>query len=175
VFTGLIPLLRHRDTPGCDNGTMRTIITTTALAFLLVAATACGEDEATEGSSRDTSTTTTVTTDATTSDSVVGQPAASDHATLDIAMTPGWDSIVEPFIADVDQRSAGSVSVGIDYDWLDAHQQNDVEQQIVDAVASGELDLGLVGTRAFKELGLTSFEHSLRHSSSTPTRCRKPS
>jgi TRAP-type C4-dicarboxylate transport system substrate-binding protein len=99
-----------------------------------------------------------VTTDATTSDSVVGQPAATDHATLDIAMTPGWDSIVEPFIADVDQRSAGSVSVGIDYDWLDAHQQNDVEQQIVDAVASGELDLGLVGTRAFKELGLTSFD-----------------
>jgi TRAP-type C4-dicarboxylate transport system substrate-binding protein len=73
-------------------------------------------------------------------------------------MTPGWDSVVEPFIADIDHTSASSVIVEINYDWLDAHDQNDVEQQIVDAVAAGELDLGLVGTRAFNELGLTSFD-----------------
>ncbi len=43
-------------------------------------------------------------------------------------------------------------------EWAITGTDADVEQQIVGAVTAGDLDLGWVGTRAFAELDVTSFD-----------------
>jgi TRAP-type C4-dicarboxylate transport system substrate-binding protein len=75
-----------------------------------------------------------------------------------IGVTPGWDQTIDPLIEAVDAGSAGSLRLAVDPDWQDTHADSDIEQTIIKAVASGELPLGYVGTRAFSALGDTSLD-----------------
>jgi TRAP-type transport system periplasmic protein len=74
-----------------------------------------------------------------------------------LGVSPGWEWLVEPWVNSVATSSDGAVQVDIDFEWQDAHAGVDVERDIVEAVASGELDLGFLGTRGFSDLGAPSF------------------
>jgi TRAP-type C4-dicarboxylate transport system substrate-binding protein len=82
----------------------------------------------------------------------------SDTTVLDVGMTPGWDSIVDPVLAALDDASSGSLQGTFDLAWMDAHAAPDIEQQLIDAVAAGELDMAYVATRAFTDRGVTDFD-----------------
>jgi len=78
-------------------------------------------------------------------------------STLTFAVTGSFaDPQVERFETELSQRSSGAVGIRIvpEFD-TDTHK---VEQHIIDAVASGGLDLGWVGGRAFAELGVHDFD-----------------
>jgi TRAP-type C4-dicarboxylate transport system substrate-binding protein len=79
-------------------------------------------------------------------------------ATLRLAVV-GADTSVPPDIGDfvvrVDALSEGRVHVVVKTGW--ASFAPDAEAQIVRAVAAGDVDLGVVGTRVFDTLGLPGF------------------
>ena len=78
-------------------------------------------------------------------------------STLTFAFTGSFaDPQVDDFETELSQRSSGAVGIRIvpEFD-TDTHK---VEQRIIDAVASGGLDLGWVGVRAFAELGVHDFD-----------------
>jgi TRAP-type transport system periplasmic protein len=79
-------------------------------------------------------------------------------AGLRMAAVPGWESVVEPVLAAIAADTGGELGIEIDWEWQDAHAASDVEEQIVAAVAAGELDFGFVGTRAFGDLGVHAFD-----------------
>ena len=79
-------------------------------------------------------------------------------AGLRMAVVPGWESIVEPVLAAIAADTGDEVGIEIDWEWQDAHAASDVEEQVVNAVAAGELDFGFVGTRAFADLGVHTFD-----------------
>ena len=79
-------------------------------------------------------------------------------AGLRMAAVPGWESVVEPVLAAISADTGGEVGIELDWEWQDAHAASDVEEQIVSAVAAGELDFGFVGTRAFADLGVHAFD-----------------
>jgi TRAP-type C4-dicarboxylate transport system substrate-binding protein len=62
------------------------------------------------------------------------------------------DEQIAHFQTEVDRRSGGTLTTALDPDL--AASSLTMEQRIVEAVAAGELDLGVVGVRAFRELGI---------------------
>src|SRR5688500_16227901 len=99
--------------------------------------------------------------------SVAGSGYGVAHATtvpdesgagLRMAAVPGWEGVVEPVLAAIAADTGGEVGIELDWEWQDAHAAADVEEQIVNAVAAGELDFGFVGTRAFADLGIHAFD-----------------
>src|SRR5687768_11701218 len=79
-------------------------------------------------------------------------------AGLRMAAVPGWEGIVEPVLAAIAADTGGDVGIELDWEWQDAHAAADVEEQIVSAVAAGDLDFGFVGTRAFADLDVHAFD-----------------
>lgn len=79
-------------------------------------------------------------------------------AGLRMGAVPGWESVIEPVLAAIAADTGGGVGIEIDWEWQDAHAASDVEEQIVSAVAAGELDFAFVGTRAFADLGVHAFD-----------------
>ncbi len=80
-----------------------------------------------------------------------------DGTTLRLVVTPGWEWRVAPLINALASTTGEAPQIEIDFEWQDSHAGVDVERDIVQAVASGELDLGFVGTRAISELGAPGF------------------
>jgi TRAP-type C4-dicarboxylate transport system substrate-binding protein len=75
-------------------------------------------------------------------------------STLRVGATPGWDSELNALTVDLQP----DLRLEIDHEWIDANVGEDIEQRIVDAVASGELDVGYLGTRALSALGVDDFD-----------------
>ena len=69
---------------------------------------------------------------------------------------PTFEPAVGHFMKRVEELSGGQVKVKDVQGW--GELAPDFEQQIVGDVASGEADLGWVGTRVFDTLGVTSFQ-----------------
>jgi TRAP-type C4-dicarboxylate transport system substrate-binding protein len=82
----------------------------------------------------------------------------ADATMFRLAATPGWEWLVEPLINALASNTDEAPQIEIDFEWQDAHAGVDVERDIVEAVGSGELDLGFVGTRALSDLGAPSFD-----------------
>lgn len=81
-----------------------------------------------------------------------------DAVTLTIGVTGGTFDAQTPYLFDsVSRLSSGRLRVEHDDGWGTGSDQ-DAERKIVQAVASGDLDLGLVGTRSLSALGVTDFE-----------------
>jgi TRAP-type C4-dicarboxylate transport system substrate-binding protein len=64
--------------------------------------------------------------------------------------------VVEQFVSQVEARSGGSLRVKAVSRWGD--YADDAEQQVVRAVAAGEVDLGWAGARVFDTMGVPSFQ-----------------
>jgi TRAP-type C4-dicarboxylate transport system substrate-binding protein len=69
---------------------------------------------------------------------------------------PTFDLAAALFVRRVTQISSGKLRIDVVPGW--GHEQPDVEQQIVRAVAAGKVDLGAVGTRVFDTLGVSSLQ-----------------
>jgi TRAP-type C4-dicarboxylate transport system substrate-binding protein len=63
---------------------------------------------------------------------------------------------VQYFVSQVKERSGGNLRIEVRSAYGD--YANDAEQQVVRAVAAGEVDLGWAGTRVFDTMGVTSFQ-----------------
>jgi TRAP-type transport system periplasmic protein len=63
---------------------------------------------------------------------------------------------VEYFVSQVKEHSGGNLRVELKNTYGD--YADDAEQQVVRAVAAGQLDLGWAGTRVFDTMGVTSFQ-----------------
>jgi TRAP-type transport system periplasmic protein len=63
---------------------------------------------------------------------------------------------VADFVKRVRERSGGNVRIEVVNEW--AKFAADAEQQLVRAVATGQVDLGHAGTRVFDTMGVTSFQ-----------------
>jgi TRAP-type transport system periplasmic protein len=100
--------------------------------------------------------TTTAPPQETTSTASIG---AEGTTPLRLAITGGFAEAQFVHFRDTLAEISGD-ALGIEYadEWDIASTDADVEQQIVRAVASGDIDLGWVGSRAFAELGVTSFD-----------------
>ena len=109
-----------------------------ALAFGSFALTGCSSGSAVEGATSEPSASTT---------------SALDPMTLSIAFVGRLaDEQIAHFQSEVTKRSGGALTVQVDPDL--AASSLTMEQRIVEAVAAGDLDLGVVGARAFRELGI---------------------
>jgi TRAP-type transport system periplasmic protein len=64
--------------------------------------------------------------------------------------------VIEHFVSQVKERSGGNLRVQVASRWGD--YADDAEQQVVQAVAAGRVDLGWAGARVFDTLGVTSFQ-----------------
>jgi TRAP-type transport system periplasmic protein len=64
--------------------------------------------------------------------------------------------VVEQFVSQVKARSGGTLRIQVTSRWGD--YADDAEQQVVRAVAAGEVDLGWAGARVFDTIGVTSFQ-----------------
>jgi TRAP-type C4-dicarboxylate transport system substrate-binding protein len=85
--------------------------------------------------------------------------SSDSSKTLHLAVTSGFaNDQVEALVHELDEVSDGALQIEINEERGDAGVAVDVEQQVVAATASGELDLGWVGTRALAELGVASFD-----------------
>lgn len=84
-------------------------------------------------------------------------PTPEDRRSLLLAFPSGFaDAQIGLFQELLAEESGGSMGIAISDDFpLDSRT---VEQDIVAAVAAGELDLGWVGARAFSELGVHDFD-----------------
>jgi TRAP-type transport system periplasmic protein len=82
----------------------------------------------------------------------------ADATALRLVVPPGWEWRVDPLINALASSTDEAPQIEIDFEWQDAHAGVDVERDIVEAVASGELDIGFVGTRAISNLGAPSFD-----------------
>ena len=91
---------------------------------------------------------------------------AATVLTLGTDGTPGDASAdyIEHFAADLKRISGGQVTVEIKYRAAGEGVAR-YDQRIGELVLAGDLDLGLIPTRAFDELGVTSLRRS-RHRSS---------
>jgi TRAP-type transport system periplasmic protein len=70
----------------------------------------------------------------------------------DLSFTPA----VEYFVKHLEEISGGGVRIEVVDEW--GGFASDAEQQVVEDVSAGEVDLGWVGTRVFDTLGTTSFQ-----------------
>jgi TRAP-type transport system periplasmic protein len=82
-----------------------------------------------------------------------GEPVVLRLATVngDLAFTPQ----VEALVAQVDELSDGGLRIEVVYEV--GNFEPDSEKQVVDGVAAGTYDLGVVGTQVFDTLGVSSF------------------
>ena len=82
-----------------------------------------------------------------------GEPVVLQLATVngDLAFTPE----VKSFVDAVAELSEGSLQLEVDYEVGDFDP--DSEKQVVEGVAAGRYDLGVVGTQVFDTLGVGSF------------------
>jgi TRAP-type transport system periplasmic protein len=71
---------------------------------------------------------------------------------------PSWNytPAVGHFVDAVEASSGGSITIEVQFAY--GELESDAEQQVVSAVAAGEVDLAFVGTRVFDTLGVTSFQ-----------------
>lgn len=84
---------------------------------------------------------------------------ADEPATLTMANPYGhlgYTLGVEYFVEQVETLSGGDLRIQVINDFGD--HQPDGEQQVVDAVATGDVDVAWVGTRVFDTLGVSSFQ-----------------
>jgi TRAP-type C4-dicarboxylate transport system substrate-binding protein len=63
---------------------------------------------------------------------------------------------VDDFVKRVEELSGGNLRIEVVDDW--GKGASDAEQQVVQGVSAGEVDLGWVGTRVFDTLGVESFQ-----------------
>jgi TRAP-type transport system periplasmic protein len=63
---------------------------------------------------------------------------------------------IKDFVGRVKERSGGNVRIEVVHEW--GNFTADAEQQVVRAVATGQVDLGHAGTRAFDTMAVTSFQ-----------------
>jgi TRAP-type C4-dicarboxylate transport system substrate-binding protein len=63
---------------------------------------------------------------------------------------------ITDFVSGVEKRSGGNVRIEVVKQW--GGFAADAEQQVVRAVATGQVDLGHAGTRVFDTMGVTSFQ-----------------
>ena len=63
---------------------------------------------------------------------------------------------ITDFVSGVEKRSGGNVRIELVNEW--GGFAADAEQQVVRAVATGQVDLGHAGTRGFDTMGVTSFQ-----------------
>ena len=97
-----------------------------------------------------------------------GDKAGGRAATV---LTLGWDGTpgdagadyIEHFAAELDQVSGGRLTVEIKHRAAGDGVVR-FDQEIAELVHAGDLDLGLVPTRAFDELGVRASRHSRRRS-----------
>ncbi len=90
-----------------------------------------------------------------------GPPAnePSEVVTLRLGRTGGFPAEqVERLIASAAEVSHGQLRIELAEEWDVTGTRQDVEREIVEAVASGDLNLGLVGARAFAAMGVTDFD-----------------
>lgn len=135
----------------------RHIITTAAVAMLLVAACG-GSDDRGDAGVEDTP----PPTDG--GDQAVedpGEPVTLRMGSPYLDEERRYTPAVFRFLDRVDELSDGNVSIEMVYNFEGDPPfsfQPDGEQQVVRAVADGELDLAWAGTRVFDTLGVTSFQ-----------------
>ena len=83
-----------------------------------------------------------------------GKPVVLRMATVD--GEPGYRPQVESLVKRVESLSQGNLRIEVVYGV--GNFNPDAEQQVVRGVAAGTYDLGVVGTRVFDTLGVTSFQ-----------------
>ncbi len=84
---------------------------------------------------------------------------ATSQTTLRLGITGAFaDAQFAHFSDTLAELSNGDMVIEFAEEWAITGTDADVEQQIVGAVTAGDLDLGWVGTRAFAELDVTSFD-----------------
>ena len=84
---------------------------------------------------------------------------SGEPVVLQMANTSGGLSLqpaVAYFAHRVEEISGGDVRIESVDQW--GHFASDAEQQVVEAVSNGDVDLGWVGTRVFDTVGITSFQ-----------------
>jgi TRAP-type C4-dicarboxylate transport system substrate-binding protein len=64
--------------------------------------------------------------------------------------------VIEHFVSQVKERSGGNLRIQVASTWGD--YADDAEQQVVQAVAAGKVDLGWAGARVFDTMGVSSFQ-----------------
>jgi len=90
-----------------------------------------------------------------------GTKAGGGPQPVTLRMADTYSSLVyEPpvgdFVKRVDKNSDGRIRVDVVHKW--GNFKSDAERQVVEAVASGKVDLAWVGTRALDTLGVRSFQ-----------------
>lgn len=84
-----------------------------------------------------------------------GGPRPVEPVTLSVFNTR-HDGEIQPFVDQVARLSHGSVLLEVTNQW--GQGDLDAETQAIKAVAAGQADIGFVPTRAFNDLGVTSFD-----------------
>jgi len=113
------------------------------LAFLLALSACAGGNTTSSGASS--------TTEA--------ERSSTSEATLTLAATGGFaDAQIEHLMDSVAMLSAGGLRIEHADGWDVTGTLQDVEGEIIEAVASGEVDLGWVGTRTMAAMGVTDFD-----------------
>jgi TRAP-type C4-dicarboxylate transport system substrate-binding protein len=78
---------------------------------------------------------------------------------LTLGVTGGTFYATEPYLIDAIGRASSGLLTVIEPDkWDITATDHDVEMKIIQAVADGNLDLGLVGTRALTSMGVNDFD-----------------
>lgn len=89
---------------------------------------------------------------------VVDTTAASEATALRFAATGGFgDVTLATLVEELEAVSDGALVLDVADEWDITATTPDVERRLVEAVAAGELDLALVGTRAMDDLGVPDF------------------
>jgi TRAP-type C4-dicarboxylate transport system substrate-binding protein len=92
------------------------------------------------------------------SESGVGE-SSGNVTRLTLAATGGFaDAQIHHLMDAVVEVSDGGLQIEPAEGWDVTGTLQDVEQEIIEAAASGEIDLGWVGTRAFAAMGVTDFD-----------------
>lgn len=98
-------------------------------------------------------------TDASTASNAPSREGSAEAVTLRMGVTGGTFDAQAPHLIDsVARLSSGRMRILHADEWDITGADKEAEQKIVEAVAAGELDLGLVGTRSLSAMGITQFE-----------------
>jgi TRAP-type C4-dicarboxylate transport system substrate-binding protein len=85
-----------------------------------------------------------------------GGQRASTPTVLTLANGNGDPLALEPFADEVRKRSGGTLRIAVKNRWRE--QQPDYEANLIRDVKAGKADLGWAGTRAFDDVGVSSFD-----------------
>jgi hypothetical protein len=98
------------------------------------------------------------TTNSTTLPASTSTTAAREVVTLKLGVTGGtFDAQAPHLIETINRISSGQLSIEHADEWDITGTDPDAERKIIEAVAAGDLDLGLVGTRVLTEMGVADF------------------